>query len=360
MDKTNLVLYFLLMLISGLLIYYLYLRPEAFEITTLPQTTQSTTSTDTQIEQSQCPQITVPTLPLAVLSRYFGVGFNIYPVDNTSASSISTNTGTNKFMIEHIPVVFNGSLGSMYAVVDGLLTIKLRNEKDSDQWWVFTQSTDSSSSYITITPFSTQNTTPQYALQYENGNLALRPANPTFESQKWVYSNNKVTRGVPVMNYSPASLFTPEFNPYTTSNITDTSSLTQHNNQQVNDVINLIKTNIQQYLNTVGASSTSQNITPISQSALGNKEMPLNINVNLGSGVSTRGISTFDNITGTTTGTDIISLLNKYETNQNPTPMSALMNSMDLQSALKSNDGCSNINLNDYTSNRVSTCNCKL
>lgn len=139
------------------------------------------------------------------------------------------------------------------------------------------------------------------------------------------------------------------------------TSVSQSNNQQVNDVINLIKTNIQQYLATVGA--TQQGTVPaVSTSSLGNKDMPLNINVNLGSGSSLGGssISAFDNVTGTTTSTDVLSLLNKYETSQATSSNNQLYTGNDLTTALQNNQGCTSLNIGDYTSNRVSTCNCKL
>jgi hypothetical protein len=352
MNKRNMIIIVLLMLVSGILIYYLYLKPEAFENTTLPQKTVD--SSQTTIPNG-CPTLPPP-IPVAVLSRYFGVGFNIYPANGT------TNTSANSmFLIEHIPVVYNGSAGSMYAVSNGQLTIKLRNDLDPEQWWVFNKATDSNSLYYNITPYNMINATPQLALQYENGNLSIRPNNSSFESQKWIYSNTNITRGIPVLNYGPASLFTPEFNPFTSNNITSTSSVSQSNNQQVNEVINLIKTNIQQYLSTVGANSQG-NVPVVSNSSLGNKEMPLNINVNLGSGSDGSGssISAFDNITGTTTSSDLLSLLDKYETSKYTPASNKLYSESDLTTALQTNQGCSSLNLSDYTSNRVSTCNCKL
>jgi hypothetical protein len=269
-------------------------------------------------------------------------------------------TNANLFLIEHIPVVYNNTLGSMYAISsDGQLTIKLRNDQDPTQWWVLTPKTDSNSRYYVITPF-TQNTT-EMALQYENGNLALRPyTSPGFESQKWVTSSNKVTRGIPVLNYNPASMFTPEFDPYSSSNNVTSSSLSQQNSQQVSEVMNAVKANIQQYLAQIG--STQNSVPPVSSSSLGNKDMPLNINLNLGG--STSGISggstlsAFANIDGSTTPNDILSLLNKYENITGTDDTQYLYSSYDLQSAL--NSRCPPLNLNDYTSNRVSTCNCKL
>jgi len=363
-NKRNMIIIILLMLVSGLLIYYLYLKPEAFA-TTSPQSTTDTNSTSPQTTiPSGCPTLPPPT-PVAVLSRYFGVGFNIYPANGTSAATVNATTDNNNsniiFLIEHIPVVYNGSVGSMYAVSNGQLTIKLRNDLDTEQWWVFNKSSDSSSAYYNITPYNMLNATPQLDLQYENGNLSIRPKNPSFESQKWIFSNTPVTRGMPVLNYGPASLFTPEFNPFTSNNMSSTASVSQSNNQQVSDVINFIKTNIQQYLATVGA--TPQGTIPaVSASSLGNKDMPLNINVNLGSGTNTTGSSksAFDNITGTTTSTDLLSLLNKYETSQTVPSSNQLFLGTDLATALQTNQGCTSLNIGDYTSNRVSTCNCKL
>ena len=356
------------MLVSGLLIYYLYLKPEAFgpDDTTRPQTTTSATSTSPQTTiPSGCPTLPPP-MPIAVLSRYFGVGFNIYPANGASASSINAGAGSTNsnsiFLIEHIPVVYNGSVGSMYAVSNGQLTIKLRNDLDPEQWWVFNKSSDSNSSYYNITPHNMINVTPQLSLQYENGNLSIRPQNSSFESQKWIFSNTRVTRGIPVLNYGPASLFTPEFNPFTSNNMSSTASVSQANNQQVSDVINFIKTNIQQYLATTGA-TPNRNVPSVSASSLGNKDMPLNINVNLGSGSgsgSGSSKSAFDNITGTTTSSDLLSLLDKYETSQTVPNSNQLFSGSDLATSLQTNQGCSSLNIGDYTSNRVSTCNCKL
>jgi hypothetical protein len=361
MNKRNLIIIILLMLVSGLLIYYLYLKPEAFAVTTPPQSTRATSSTSPQTTiPSGCPTLPPP-IPVAVLSRYFGVGFNIYPANNTTAASINSMTGSNNantmFLIEHIPVVYNGSVGSMYAVSNGQLTIKLRNDLDPEQWWVFNRASDSSSTYYNITPYNMINTTPQLSLQYENGNLSIRPQNPSFESQKWIFSNTPITRGIPVLNYGPASLFTPEFNPFTSNNMSSTASVSQSNNQQVSDVINFIKTNIQQYLATVGATPEGT-IPGVSASSLGNKDMPLNINVNLGSGSTSK--SAFDNITGTTTSTDLLSLLDKYETSQTLPASNQLFSGTDLATSLQTNQGCASLNIGDYTSNRVSSCNCKL
>jgi len=123
MNKKT-IIFILLMLVSGLLIYYLYLKPEAFA--DAPTTTIALTTTSPQTTNTNgCPTLPPPT-PIAVLSRYFGVGFNIFPVENTS----TTQNNNSIFLIEHIPVIYNGSMGSVYAVSNGQLTIKLRNNLD--------------------------------------------------------------------------------------------------------------------------------------------------------------------------------------------------------------------------------------
>lgn len=337
------------MVVSGLIIYYLYMKPEGFEnpTTTIP---------------SGCPTVTVPTIPLSCLSRYFGIGFNIYPANNTAQSQLPANvSSTNLFIIEHIPTVYNGTLGSMYAIsADGQLTLKTRNDQDTTQWWVFTKKNDTTSDYYTISPFTLINADQKFALQYENGNLALRPYNDSnvFESQKWIFSTTKITRGIPVLNYSPASMFSPEFDPYSSSS-SITTSTSQQNNQQVNEVLNAIKTNIQQYLAAIGASPNA--VPRMSTSSLGNKNTPLNINLNLGSAtggtVGGNSVSSFANIDGTTSPNDVLSLLDRYEGGNSA---DNLVNSSDLMNAINASGGCPNINLADYTSNRVSSCNCKL
>lgn len=369
---STLLVIFLLMIVSGLLIYYLYLKPETFN--------GNDSTTTTTIPVNTCPPPVAP-LPASIISSYYGVGFNIYPVNKTTAESVtnakidSQDSNIPTFLIEHIPVVYNGTMGSMYAVTEGQLTLKLRNDTDQDQWWSFIKRKDTNNNtYYSIIPFNSIKNKPQLVLQYENGTLALRVANKDFINQKWLTSTNKITRGIPALNYSPASLFTPEFNAYASSSggSTTSANLSQQNNQQVTDVINLIKSNIQQYIDTVSHSQGSGSgsgtggsglLPPVSSSSLGNKEMPLNINVNLGgtSGSGGSSVSSFANITGTTTSSDLMSLLNKYENAQSATVNPNLLYSgTDLQTALQTNEGCSTLNIRDYTSNRVSTCNCKL
>ena len=153
MDNKNLLIIFVLMCISGLIIYYLYLKPESFYVvgdatgsttasttasttgsttastigsttaSTIGSTTASTTaSTIVQVPTVTCPQPTLNNVPVSVVSRFFGIGFNIYSI-NTSPQNISQN---NLYLIEHIPIVHNNTLGSMYAISSGgQLTIKL-------------------------------------------------------------------------------------------------------------------------------------------------------------------------------------------------------------------------------------------
>ena len=394
MDNKNLLIIFVLMCISGLIIYYLYLKPETFysddtistplasaaSATSATSSTpasstsstpasstsstpaSSTSSTLVQVPTVTCPQPTLNNVPVSVVSRFFGIGFNIYSI-NTSPYNISQN---NLYLIEHIPIVHNNTLGSMYAISSGgQLTIKLRNNQDSTQWWKLISKVSNGKTYYIIKPFA-ENSAMDVALQYENGNLALRPymAEQEFESQKWITSNVKVTRGIPVINYNPASMFTPEFDPYSSVDTIKTSSLDQQNSQQVSDVISTIKSNIQQYLTQI--SGTTENVPVISASSLGNKDMPLNISLNLGTvgssldnllSGSTR--SGFANIDGTTTTTDVLSLLDKYENINNPNQQSEFKNT-DLKTALNTINGYKQFNLSDYTSNRVSSCNCTL
>ena len=330
--------------------------------TTSGLTTTTTLYPTTTTMPALCPQATLFNVPASVISRYFGIGFNIYLVNNNAQNSQS-----NLYLIEHIPIIYNNTLGSMYSISnDGQLTIKLRSEQDSTQWWniVRMSMNDSVSNqpYYIIKPFS-QNIITDVALQYENGNLALRPYSISniYESQKWITSNVKVTRGIPVLNYNPASMFTAEFDPYSSSDTVTSSSLDKQNSQQVSDVLNTIKTNIKQYLTQIGGSS--QVVQPVSASSLGNKEMPLNINLNLGGTPNNNNklissLSSFSNVNGSTTQNDMLSLLDKYEYPNNSNNQ-YLYSNTDLQNVISSNSACKPLNLQEYTSKRVSNCNCK-
>ena len=352
--KTNLTLILILMVITGFIIYFMYLKPESFTTTepatTLaPATTKSPTTT-----YNACASQATPIVPAAIVSRYFGVGFNIYSVNNPVLSSSSL---TNVFLIEHIPITSTGTAGGMYAITsDGSFTIKIKNFDDSTQWWNMLTLTDSTNNtkYYVMQSFVNNSV----ALQYENGNLSARPfTSPGFEAQKWLTSTVKITRGIPVLNVSPASMFTTEFDPYSSSysTLTSTNNLTDANNKQVSDVVNAVKSGIQQYL----AQMETTQPTQVSASSLGNKDMPLSVNLNL-NGSRLSGVSNFDNVTGSTSNSDILSILDKYEANSSNNNNNSLYTINDLQNQLNTYQGCKLLNVNDYTSNRVSTCNCKL
>jgi len=401
MDKTkvNLIIILFLMIITGFVIYYMYLKPEKFtniqenfETTTTPAITTTSANTTT-IANTTIPNTTIPTpaftcpdlnpkIPVAIVSRYFGVGFNIYPVKSTSSNILQNQT----YLIEHIPITTTGTSGGMYSISsDGSFTIKLKNNEDSTQWWSMIELTDpiDKSVYQVMIP----NSSPTVALQYANGNLSIRPYTaPGFEGQKWLKSDNIVTRGIPVLNYSPSSMFTTEFDPYSTTSSVNMNSLSDSNNKQVSDVITAVKSGIQQYLS---QTSNSQNNGQISSSSLGNKNMPLSVNLNLGGGggrgsssgsggsgsggsggsgsggstsSSTSGISFFDNVTGSASDSEILSILDKYEAKSaNSIGSQTIYSQNDLQNSLNtSSTGCKLVNINDYTPNRVSTCNCKI
>ena len=351
-DKIYLTIVLLLMVVTGLIIYYMYFRPEQFinrkehfaepnitdPIITVPIITNPTIT----FSNSACPQLP-PQIPSSILSRYFGIGFNITAVNNAS------NSSSTLYLIEHIPLTSTGTAGGMYAISDdGRLTIKVQNNQDSSQWWSMSQITDSkdNTSYYIVQPFTSSST--PFALQYENGNIAIRPyVAPGFEGQRWITSQNKITRGIPVLNYSPGSLFTAEFDPYASTSSGTTDTLSDSNSKQVSDVVNAVKSGIQQYL---AQAASSQSNGQISSSSLGNKTMPLNVNLNL-SGASKSNVSGFANVDGSTSDFDILSMLDKYEYSSSLASTGITPNSQ---------TGCKQINLNDYTSSRVSSCNCKL
>jgi len=397
--KMNYIIILFLMIITGFIIYYMYLKPESFDCITNPSdpsciatnTTNSSTNnycldtvsnpSDPQCISNYCSNnptdpdciaafknlilqnTTKTTIPQSlpnnailnsIISRHFGIGFNVYSV-------ISSLTANNTlYLIEHIPITYDGVSGGCYSISsDGLFTIKIRNNDDSTQWWSINDLKDNVTNtiYEIVQPFTNTNV----ALQYANGSLSITPyMQPGFESQKWIKSKNTVARGIPVLNVNPASMFTTEFDPYSTSTSVSTS-LSDANNVQVNNVINSVQTGIQSYLNKINPN------TQLS-STLGNKNMPLSVNLNLNGATSldglsptptTNGISYFDNVTGSTSSDDILSILDKYTSNTNNSQTTYNNNSLENQ-LNQSNHGCKLFNINDYTSNRVSTCNCKL
>jgi hypothetical protein len=301
-----------------------------------------------------CKPETLPGDYKSIMSRYFGVGFNI--------EYISQNN-TDSYLINHIPTLSTGILGGCYSITsDNLLTIKLKNSTDSSQLWSITSYTDSISDYFVVTPFKNS----EFALQYENGSLSLRPLNISmlistssitsiFEGQKWLLTKYIITRGIPVLNYNPHSLFTPEFDPYNSPQ--SPSKLTDHNSQQINDVITAVRSGIQQYLGQLNNNNQTPQIT---SSSLGQKNSPLNVNLNLSS--KSNQVSSFANVGNTDLSDDILSVMDKYgpTSDDNNSSSKPLYNQTSLQNELSQYKGCKLVNLNDYTSNRVSSCNCKL
>ena len=97
--KTNLTLILILMVITGFIIYFMYLKPESFTTTTpaisqQPTTTRAPTTTRTPTTTraptttfNACASQATPIIPAAIVSRYFGVGFNVYPVNNPVLAS---------------------------------------------------------------------------------------------------------------------------------------------------------------------------------------------------------------------------------------------------------------------------------
>ena len=345
--KINLTVILLLMVISGLIIYFMYLKPENFACPTNTSGIK-TDPTCTEPTPSLTPIITCPPpkkeVPLAILSRYFGAGFNVYPV-----STSDTDTD-NIYLIEHQPINSTEVLGSCYAVSgDNLLSIKIKNINDPTQFWKMKDNVTDPKDNRPNTPYIIMqpNNISSMALQYANGSLSITPySSPGFESQRFIKSTKSITRGKRVFNYSPSCMFTTEFDLYSAPD------LTSSNNQQTTDVVNAVKSSIEQYLTKMNSTQPTCQVS----TSLGNKDMPLSVNLNLG-GYS-KGVSNFFDVTGSTSNSDFLSILDKYDSqsvNQNNS-------TNDLQNQLNTDSsGCKLLNINDYTSKRVSTCNaCKL
>ena len=358
----------ILMIVTGCIVYFIYFQTiEKFTTTepapsTVPDPTDPTTEPTTEpttvsvVPLCREPVSTLPTK--SILSRYFGIGFNIDHINYNN---------DDVYLINHIPIVSNGTLGGCYGITqDNLLTIKLKNSKDNTLLWSISKYEDNNGDFFVINPVTNN----KFALQYENGNLALRPYNSqkVFEGQKWLMSDTKITRSIPVLNYSPASLFTPEFDPYSTPSV-NTNNMTDSNMQQITDVVNSVKTGIQQYL---GQLDNKQQKEQISSSSLGNKDSPLNINFSIDSNSNTSKLSNDvfqksnfkDTPESSTLNTDdFVSIMDKYgpsSSNNNNNNNVQLYKKNDLANELHKNQGCKMINMSDYTSNRVSSCNCKL
>jgi zona occludens toxin (predicted ATPase) len=198
-NKNILLIILMLMIVTGFIIYFMYMRLEHFTSTaaaTNPSTTPAVTNPSTTLAVTNpsttipitTPAYTcappVPPVPVAIISRFFGVGFNV--------DLVSSSVTVPNYLIEYIPTTSTGTSGGVFSISsDGLLTIKLRNEQDPTQWWNITQVVDSTSTtpYYTVQP----NSDPTLGLQYENGNLAIRTYNtPLAEGQKWILSQKKI------------------------------------------------------------------------------------------------------------------------------------------------------------------------
>lgn len=338
-----------LMIITGFIIYYFYFKIENFETTSGATTTTTgatttttgatttttgatTTTTGATTTNISCPQITTPTVPIvykSIISKESGIGFNIEMV------------GTN-YIIKHIPINNSEVFGSVYAVDrDYLLTLKPRNNNDLTQRWDIIKNPNGTD--YQVFPHNITNK----ALQYSNGVLNVVPYDGTIrDSIKWILSTNIINRGIPVLNVNPNAMYGTEFNPAGYS-----SGISQESISQISDVLDAVKSGIQQYLNQALANNRSSGGS-LSSSSLGTRDTPLPITVNFGRPSG----ETFDNLTNNTS--DVLTLLDRYDASKNPTT-DYLFSLSDLNKQL-SNKGCQQINLNDYIPNRVGSCNCKL
>jgi len=348
MIKSNsmfIVTIFMLMIVTGLILYFMYFKThEHFFTTTTP------IPIPTPTVNPACPQVNAdPRLNnKSIMSRHFGIGFNI--------EYVKTINEIDFYLIKHIPTIATKTSGGCYAVSNNnLLSIKLKNSIDESQLWSITEDEDSISKYFVAKPKINDS----FAIQYENGNLALRPYYSTniFESQKWLLKDVEITRGIPVLNYSPGSLFTPEFDPYS-SDATYSSDMSEQNVQQVNNVISSIKVGLQQYLSQLD-NKYQDTTQDTSNYSLGQKETPLNVNINLSDKSGTK-----ENFSNTNKlSNEMLSIMDKYgvkASNQESSKYTKLYNKNSLENELNKHQGCKIINTNDYTSNRVGSCNCKL
>lgn len=359
---------FALMLLTGLTVYYLFMKPEHFTVIVNSPNDSSTSGDDstTEYDDSTIDTTTVscPTQrPLAwksIISKLSGIGLNINAI--TPQGGVS-NSDQQLYVIESIPTTKTDVLGGVYAIdSNNLLTIVIKNENDINQFWILNQITDSNAeNCYNVMPYIQNVAGIQYALQYENANLSFRPYSPTYTSQHWLASQTVFTKSIPILNYNPASLYTPEFNSLGNNNVFS-NNLNDQNNKQVNDVINLIKQSVQQYMGQLTSSTAGTN--NISSSSFGNSANPLNINVMLEK-QNTSKFMDIPNPTGSspTDSNNVISLLDKYESATNPPVDDSgfmLYKKTDLQNSLQSKMPITSINMNDYVKNPISSCNCKM
>lgn len=336
-DCTMLI--FILMLLTGFVIYYLFLSPEHFY------------ADDPSTQPNNCPTVPEP-IYKSIISKSSGVGINITAID--SANKI--------YQIQSIPVNQTDILGGVYAIGDdGLLTVVVQNINDTTQQWKFVlQNTVGSQSVYSVQPNSQVDSNIPLALQYENGNLSLRPYNAQFDSQRWLLSTNKFNRGIPVLSFNPLSLYTPEFNANgtVTGSTGFTNSLNDQNTQQATDVLNLIKMGFNQYLSQLNQTTNGTGNT--SESSLGNGDNTINVNLNM-----SRSSSSFTDVNGTKSkSTNVLDLLDKYESASNPNDQSdfTLYKLTDLQNSMNTeNSRYSNaLNPNDWVYKSIGNCNCQL
>lgn len=343
-----------LMLLTGIVVYYLYMRPEHFA-------THSTNTNPTKKAPREhfanpplcpCPSGQSPTIN-SIISKFSGIGINV-------TQALSQNS-EQLYQINVVPVSSNSVIGSVYAVDnDNKLTTVILNSNDVNQLWTITEITPANGTPINVVkPYVQKVTGIDYALQYENGSLSLRQYNPDFESQHWLTSTTTFNQGIPVVA-NRVDIYTPEFAPVGNFAIGSgtSSTLEGKNSQQVNDVINLIKAGVQQYMSQL--SSATNGTGQISSSSLGNAANPLKVNVNIGGGVS--GISKFEDILPATKN-DVVVLLDQYEQSHMPQlnyDNYRLYKKSDLEVALQKVSPMSAPDARDYVSKTISTCNCKL
>jgi len=129
MEKYNLnMIIFILMTVTGFLIYFMYFKIQdnfGVSTTTNPMTTFTAAPTATPTAAptaapTTAPPVCTPVLPdvltNSIMSRFFGVGFNIEYIKEADG-----------YLINHIPTISSGILGGCYAISsDILLTNKLK------------------------------------------------------------------------------------------------------------------------------------------------------------------------------------------------------------------------------------------
>jgi hypothetical protein len=342
-SETNTIIKFIaLALLTGFVIYYLYLKPEHFVVTTTPNTV--------------CPTLARPPVG-SIISKFSGVGINVTPVTPTS-----TATGRTKlYIIESIPVSSNDVLGGVYSITDdNLLTIVIKNINDINQLWTLNKTKDSKgiTCYI-VMPYLQKVKGLQFALQYENGNLSFRPYSQNYEAQQWLVSETRFNKGIPILNYNPVSVYTPEFNPNgNTSSRSTLSGLDDQNAQKVDDVVNLIKQSVQQYMSQLTTSTAGTN--KVSASSFGNSTNPLNVNIMLSN--SGKSVSGFADVPSPSESNSVIALLDKYEAAENPIDKSSftLYRRSDLESSIQDALPITSMGMDNYVSSRIGSCNCKI